>query len=68
MGELDDITDTPPTVKKGARADEQVRLAREHMPRLDEMYNSFDFECKQLSLSPSFPLYLIQSLWTNLLT
>jgi L-lactate dehydrogenase (cytochrome) len=26
--------------------DKQVRLAREQMPRLEEMYNSFDFESK----------------------
>jgi predicted heme/steroid binding protein len=26
--------------------DKQVRLAREKMPRIDEMYNSFDFESK----------------------
>lgn len=26
--------------------DKQVRLARENLPRLEEMYNSFDFEGK----------------------
>ena len=26
--------------------DKKIRIARENMPRLDEMYNSFDFECK----------------------
>lgn len=29
--------------------DKQVRLARESMPRIDEMYNSFDFESKKNS-------------------
>lgn len=28
--------------------DKRLRLARENKPRLDEMYNSFDFECKYI--------------------
>ncbi|KAI8089873.1 FMN-dependent dehydrogenase-domain-containing protein [Halteromyces radiatus] len=44
MGKLD-ITDSAGVmVKKESEADKQVRLARENMPSLDEMYNAFDFE------------------------
>lgn len=52
LGELD-ISHAGVMVKKESKADEQVRLAREKMPRLDEMYNVFDFECKSKAHSPS---------------
>lgn len=32
--------------KVESEQDKQIRLARENMPRLTEMYNTFDFECK----------------------
>lgn len=54
LGELD-ISHAGVMVKKESKADEQVRLAREKMPRLDEMYNVFDFECKS---KPPYPLQL----------
>lgn len=34
--------------------EKRVRLAREKLPRLDEMYNSFDFECKSYSVIAHF--------------
>lgn len=46
MGKLDVSASDGTMVKKESKADELVRLAREKMPRLDEMYNAFDFECK----------------------
>ncbi|CAO3592846.1 unnamed protein product [Absidia cylindrospora] len=44
MGQLDISASAGTMVKKESKADELVRLAREKMPRLDEMYNAFDFE------------------------
>lgn len=58
MGEFHDTAGASPRTKKEARMDEQVRLAREQMPRLDEMYNSFDFECKHIYLP-------LQLQWAN---
>lgn len=41
-----DATALAAVEKVETEAEKRLRLARENMPRLDEMYNSFDFECK----------------------
>lgn len=45
MGEIDAAA-LGAVEKVESEEDKKIRLARENMPRLDEMYNSFDFECK----------------------
>lgn len=65
----------PPTVFKGSidaaelakvpveesEEDKKVRLARENMPKLSEMYNSFDFESKFFFPFPLFSSFSINS-------
>ncbi|CAO3620244.1 unnamed protein product [Cunninghamella echinulata] len=43
LGQLDKST-VKDMVKKESEVDKKIRLARENMPKLDEMYNAFDFE------------------------
>lgn len=45
MGSID-LNKLSQVVVEETEEDKRVRLARETMPRLEEMYNSFDFESK----------------------
>ena len=47
MGQVDpeELKTMVETVQE-TQEDKKVRLARDNMPRLEEVFNSFDFECK----------------------
>ena len=47
MGQID-AAEMATADKVETEEEKRVRIAHEKKPRLDEMYNSFDFECKYL--------------------